>query len=57
MFVIIGIIVVLGSVVSGYMLEHGNLSLLFQPVELLIIGGAAMGAFSISSTRGSSEWF
>ena len=49
MFVIIGIAVVLGSVVGGYVLEHGNLNLLFQPVELLIIGGAAVGAFFISS--------
>jgi len=50
MFVIIGILVVLTSVVGGYVLEHGNLGLLFQPVELLIIGGAATGAFFISST-------
>jgi chemotaxis protein MotA len=50
MFAIIGAIVVLGCVVGGYVLEHGNLSLLFQPVELLIIGGAAVGAFFISST-------
>ncbi|RJQ46087.1 MAG: flagellar motor stator protein MotA [Nitrospiraceae bacterium] len=49
MFVIIGIVVVLGSVIGGYILEHGNLHLLFQPVELLIIGGAAIGAFFISS--------
>src|SRR3990172_5050113 len=50
MFVIIGFVVVLASVVGGYVLEHGNLSLLFQPVELLIIGGAGLGAFFISST-------
>ncbi len=49
MFAIIGILVVFGSVVGGYVLEHGNLALLFQPVELLIIGGAALGAFLISS--------
>lgn len=49
MFVIIGIVVVLGCVIGGYILEHGNIHLLFQPVELLIIGGAAVGAFFISS--------
>jgi len=49
MFVIIGIVAVLGSVIGGYLLEHGNIHLLFQPVELLIIGGAALGAFFISS--------
>jgi chemotaxis protein MotA len=49
MFVIVGIIVVLSSVIGGYLLEHGNLSVLFQPVELLIIGGAAIGGFVISN--------
>jgi len=49
MFVIIGAVIVLGSVIGGYLLEHGNIHLLFQPVELLIIGGAAVGAFLISS--------
>lgn len=50
MFAIIGIVVVLGSVVGGYVLEQGNIHVLFQPIELLIIGGAAVGAFLISST-------
>jgi chemotaxis protein MotA len=49
MFVIIGIITVFAAVIGGYILEHGNLSLLYQPVELLIIGGAAVGAFLISN--------
>jgi chemotaxis protein MotA len=51
MFAIIGIVTVLGCVIGGYLLEGGNLSLLFQPVELLIIGGAASGAFLISSPK------
>lgn len=49
MFAIIGAVIVLVSVIGGYVLEHGNLSLLFQPVELLIIGGAAVGAFIIGN--------
>ena len=49
MFFIIGVIVVLVAVIGGYLLEHGNLSLLYQPVELLIIGGAALGSFLISN--------
>ena len=49
MNVIIGIITVLGCVFGGFMLEHGNLHTLFQPVELLIIFGAAFGAMIISS--------
>ena len=43
MFVIIGIVVVFGAVVGGYLMEHGNLKVLLQPAELVIIGGAAVG--------------
>jgi chemotaxis protein MotA len=41
MFVIIGILVVFGAVAGGYLMEHGNLRVLMQPAELIIIGGAA----------------
>src|SRR5579863_8445857 len=43
MFAIAGIIVVFGAVVGGYLMEHGNLKVLIQPAELLIIGGAGLG--------------
>lgn len=43
MFAIIGIVVVIGAIVGGYLMEHGNLRVLIQPAELLIIGGAAIG--------------
>ena len=49
MFVVIGFAVVVMAVIGGYLMEHGNLSLLFQPAELLIIGGAAMGGFLIGT--------
>lgn len=49
MFVILGVVIVFGSVLGGYMMEQGNLSLLFQPAELVIIFGAALGGFVISS--------
>jgi chemotaxis protein MotA len=49
MFAIIGIAVVLIAVIGGYLMEHGNLSVLVQPAELVIIFGAAMGALIISS--------
>lgn len=51
MFVIIGIFVVLACVIGGYILEHGNMAMLFQPVELLIIGGAALGGLLISAPK------
>jgi len=49
MFIIIGILVVLGSVGGGFVLSKGQLIALWQPFELLVIGGAAFGAFLISN--------
>jgi chemotaxis protein MotA len=49
MFVIIGILVVIGSIIGGYLLEHGNLMVLMQPAELVIIGGAALGTFLVAN--------
>src|ERR1700678_1562011 len=43
MLSIIGILIVFGAVVGGYMMEHGKLLVLAQPAELLIIFGAAAG--------------
>jgi chemotaxis protein MotA len=43
MFAIVGIVVVFAAVVGGYLMEHGNLKVLLQPAELLIIGGAGFG--------------
>jgi len=49
MFSIIGIVVVFGCIVAGYLMEHGNLTVLVQPAELLIVGGAALGTVLISN--------
>ena len=49
MFSIIGIVVVFGCIVAGYLMEHGNIKVLLQPAELLIIGGAALGTLLISN--------
>ncbi|HYA40308.1 MAG TPA: flagellar motor stator protein MotA [Syntrophobacteraceae bacterium] len=49
MFIFIGFTIVLGSVIGGYLMEQGNLNLLIQPAELVIIFGAAIGGFLISS--------
>jgi len=49
MFIIIGIVVVLGAVVGGYLLEHGRIAVLLQPAELLIIGGAGAGTLLIAN--------
>jgi chemotaxis protein MotA len=49
MFVIIGIVVVFGAVAAGYLMEHGNIRVLLQPAELIIIGGAAIGTVLIAN--------
>src|SRR6266852_5549268 len=49
MFAIIGILVVFGAVIAGYLMEHGNLKVLMQPAELVIIGGAAIGTVLIGN--------
>lgn len=49
MFAIIGIVVVFGAVLGGYLMEHGNVRVLLQPAELLIIGGAACGTVLIAN--------
>lgn len=49
MFVIIGIVVVFGCIVAGYLMEKGNLKVLIQPAELIIIGGAAIGTVLIAN--------
>jgi chemotaxis protein MotA len=48
-FAIVGILVVLGAVLGGYLMEKGNLLVLLQPAELLMIGGAAVGTLLIAN--------
>jgi chemotaxis protein MotA len=43
MFSIIGILVVFGAVIGGFLMEKGPMPVLMQPSEFLIIGGAAIG--------------
>lgn len=52
MFIIIGLLVVFGSVFGGFAIEKGNLSTIFQPVEMLILFGAAGGSLIIASGSG-----
>ena len=49
MFVIIGIAVVIISIVTGFLVAGGNLVLLLQWAEFIVIGGAAVGSLLISS--------
>ncbi len=49
MLVIVGYIIVVGSVLGGFMLHGGSVMALWQPFELLIIAGAAIGAFIVGN--------
>jgi chemotaxis protein MotA len=48
MFVIIGIVVVIASVLVGFMMHGGPLGVLLQWNEFIIIGGASIGALMVS---------
>ena len=50
MLVILGYVIILGAVFGGFALAGGHLGSLVQPVELLMIGGAAVGAFMVANT-------
>ncbi len=49
MLVIVGYIVVVACVFGGFALAGGHLAAVFQPLELLMIGGGAMGAFLVGN--------
>lgn len=50
MFFLAGSIVVLVSVLGGFLMEGGQLLALWHPSEIIIIVGAALGAFMTSNT-------
>jgi chemotaxis protein MotA len=52
MFVIIGVVVVTVAVIGGFMLAGGDVVLLIQPAEFVVIVGAAVGSLLISAPVG-----
>lgn len=55
MAVILGIVIALAAIFGGYALEGGHLAPLFQPYELLMIAGGAVGAFVIGNDAKSRQ--
>lgn len=49
MGILIGFVVIFGCVLGGYMAMGGHLEVLYQPWELVIIGGAGVGTFLIAN--------
>lgn len=54
MMKIVGIVVVIVSVIAGFMLSGGAIAALIQPFEVLVIGGCALGAFLQANPRGTT---
>ena len=50
MFIFLGYLIVFFSVIGAYVLMGGALGALYQPFEVLLIGGAAAGAYLASSS-------
>ncbi|MBX7120268.1 MAG: flagellar motor stator protein MotA [Gemmatimonadaceae bacterium] len=49
MQLIVGFVIVFGSIIAGYLMHHGQLGVLLQWNEFLIIGGAGIGAFVVGN--------
>jgi chemotaxis protein MotA len=49
LLLIVGALVVIASVAGGYLMEGGQILVLVQPAEFVIIGGAALGSLMIGT--------
>jgi len=49
MFAVIGILIVFGAVIGGFLMEKGHIAVLVQPAELLILVGAAIGTLLVAN--------
>jgi chemotaxis protein MotA len=49
MLMIVGALVVIGSIMGGYLMEGGKVLLLSQPAEFIIIAGSGVGSLLIST--------
>jgi chemotaxis protein MotA len=62
MLAILGLLLVFGAVLGGFLLEQGNPWVLMQPAELLIVGGSAVGILLVANPpalirrMGTSAW-
>src|SRR5690348_5073004 len=49
MISIVRIVIVLGAIAGGYLMEHGKFAVLMQPAELVIIFCAAVGTLVVAN--------
>jgi chemotaxis protein MotA len=48
---VIGSLIILGSVIGGYLMAHGDLAMLWQPAEVVIIVGAGLGSLVVGNPK------
>jgi chemotaxis protein MotA len=48
---LIGAFIIVGCVLGGYSLAHGELAMLWQPAEVLIIVGAGVGSLVVGNPK------
>jgi len=53
MLVIIGYVIVFAAIFGGFAMAGGHLASMLQPVEVLMIGGGALGAFIVGNSMKS----
>lgn len=51
MLQLLGIFIVLGTVFGGFVLSGGKLAVIWEPMELVIIGGAGLGALVLGNPK------
>ncbi len=51
MFLIIGGVVVISCIIGSFLAQGGELHVLWQPFELIIIGGSGVGAYIIANSK------
>jgi chemotaxis protein MotA len=49
MLTLVGLVVVIGAVIGGFIMAGGELMVLIQPSEFIVIGGAALGSLIVST--------
>jgi chemotaxis protein MotA len=48
---VLGSLIILGSVIGGYLMAHGDLAMLWQPAEVVIIVGAGLGSLVVANPK------
>ncbi|MET1076697.1 MAG: flagellar motor stator protein MotA [Pseudomonas sp.] len=51
MLKVLGALIIIGCVLGGYMMAHGELAMLWQPAEVLIILGAGLGSLVVGNPK------